>query len=184
MNKIVTKLLFLIILSSLLFPQDNQYPVDLEVVSQIREEGLHNSDLPNTLSYMTDVLGARLTNSDDMYRAQEWAVEKMQAIGLENIEVAITFYDDIGRVLDVVEVSGNEIVEGDFSIKYNLKYEGIYEVGFQTGKWSYFNSAGKKNLEEAYFVCTDDCKDEHPPDRRGTKYICEKLGRLKESKKL
>ena len=87
MNKIVTKLLFLIILSSLLFPQDNQYPVDLEVVSQIREEGLHNSDLPNTLSYMTDVLGARLTNSDDMYRAQEWAVEKMQAIGLENIEI-------------------------------------------------------------------------------------------------
>ena len=56
MNKIVTKLLFLIILSSLLFPQDNQYPVDLEVVSQIREEGLNNSDLPNTLSYMTDVL--------------------------------------------------------------------------------------------------------------------------------
>jgi len=87
MNKIVTKLLFLIILSSLLFPQDNQYPVDLEVVSQIREEGLNNSDLPNTLSYMTDVLGARLTNSDDMYRAQEWAVEKMQAIGLENIEI-------------------------------------------------------------------------------------------------
>ena len=66
----------------------------------------------------------------------------------------------------------------------NKKYEGIYEIGFQTGKWSYFNSAGKKNLEEAYFVCTDDCKDEHPPDRRGTKYICEKLGRLKESKKL
>ena len=49
-------------------------------------------------------------------------------IGLENIEVAITFYDDIGRVLDVVEVSGNKIVEGDFSIKYNLKNEGIYDV--------------------------------------------------------
>ena len=46
MNKIVTKLLFLIISSSLLFPQDNQYPVDLEVVSQIREEGLNHSDLP------------------------------------------------------------------------------------------------------------------------------------------
>ena len=85
MNKIAIRLLLFIISSSLLFSQNNQYPVDLEVVSQIREEGLNHSDLPNTLSYMTDVLGARLTNSDDMYRAQEWAIEKMQEIGLENI---------------------------------------------------------------------------------------------------
>ena len=63
MNKIAIRLLLFIISSSLLFPQDNQYPVDLEVVSQIREEGLNHSDLPNTLSYMTDVLGARLTLS-------------------------------------------------------------------------------------------------------------------------
>ena len=87
MNKMVIRVLLFIISSSLIFPQDNSYPVDLEVISQIREEGLNNSDLPNTLSYMTDVLGARLTNSDDMYRAQEWAVEKMQEIGLENIEI-------------------------------------------------------------------------------------------------
>ena len=33
---------------------------------------------------MTDVLGARLTNSEDMRRAQDWAVKEMKRIGLRN----------------------------------------------------------------------------------------------------
>ena len=63
------------------------------------------------------------------------------------------------------------------------KYEGKYELGFQTGKWDYYDLNGKKSLQENYFVCDDECKDLHPPDRRGVPYVCTKLGRLKESKK-
>jgi hypothetical protein len=55
---------------------------DLEMIARIREEGLQRSRLPETLSYMTDVLGARLTNSMDMERAQRWVVEEMEAMGL------------------------------------------------------------------------------------------------------
>ena len=66
----------------------------------------------------------------------------------------------------------------------NKKYEGLYELGFQTGDWSYFDEKGRKNLEEDYYVCNEECKDEHPPDRRGVKYICAKLGRLREQKKI
>ena len=47
--------------------------VDWDVVAQIREEGLQRSQIANTLSYMTDVLGARLTNSIAMDNAQGWA---------------------------------------------------------------------------------------------------------------
>ena len=56
--------------------------VDWDVVAQIREEGLQRSQIANTLSYMTDVLGARLTNSIAMDNAQHWAVEEMKRIGL------------------------------------------------------------------------------------------------------
>lgn len=59
-------------------------PVDLEMLARIREEGLQRSQLANTLSYMTDVLGARLTNSSDMKRAQLWALDEMTRIGLVN----------------------------------------------------------------------------------------------------
>ena len=64
-----------------------QYPVDWEMVAKIREEGFHRSELPNTLSYMTDVLGARLTNSEDMRRAQTWAMDELKRIGLKNRKI-------------------------------------------------------------------------------------------------
>ena len=36
---------------------------------------------------MTDVLGARLTNSDAMYEAQEWAIKEMKKMGLKNTSI-------------------------------------------------------------------------------------------------
>ena len=60
------------------------HPVDWQMVARIREEGLQRSQLATTLSYMTDVLGARLTNSRDMERAQRWVVDEMKRIGLVN----------------------------------------------------------------------------------------------------
>ncbi|MCH7565244.1 MAG: M20/M25/M40 family metallo-hydrolase [Gemmatimonadetes bacterium] len=61
-----------------------QTSIDLDMVARIREEGLQRSQLVNTFSYLTDVLGARLTNSRDMDRAQEWVLGEMKRIGLVN----------------------------------------------------------------------------------------------------
>ena len=60
------------------------YSVDLHMVARMREEGLQRSQLASTFSYLTDVLGARLTNSRDMERAQEWVLGEMERIGLVN----------------------------------------------------------------------------------------------------
>jgi hypothetical protein len=59
--------------------------VDWAMVAKIREEGLQRSRLAETLSYMADVLGARLTNSEGMARAQEWGKAEMERIGLTNV---------------------------------------------------------------------------------------------------
>ena len=59
-------------------------PLGDDMIARIRDEGLNRSQLPNTLSYMTDIIGARLTNSVAMDRAQEWALGEMRRIGLEN----------------------------------------------------------------------------------------------------
>ena len=58
--------------------------VDYDMVARIRAEGLQRSQLADTFSYMTDVLGSRLTNSNDMERAQRWALDEMHRIGLVN----------------------------------------------------------------------------------------------------
>ena len=80
------KKIWLILFYTLVIAQD-QYPVDHDMVAKIREEGFERSQIANTLSYMTDVLGARLTNSKDMRRAQKWVTGEMKRIGLTNIEI-------------------------------------------------------------------------------------------------
>src|SRR5687768_10838067 len=78
-------------------------PVDWAMVARIREEGLQRSRVADLESYMTDVLGARLTLSEDMKRAQAWAMAEMKRIGLEN--VAAEPFMDFGAAWDNEYVS-------------------------------------------------------------------------------
>lgn len=73
-------------------------PVDWVMVAKIREEGLQRSQVMDRVGYMTDVLGARLTLSRDMLRAQAWAVEEMGRLGLVN--VAVEPFMDFGVTWD------------------------------------------------------------------------------------
>lgn len=59
--------------------------VDWDMMAKIREEGLQRSRVMDIVGYMTDVLGARLTNSEDMKRAQAWAKGEMERVGLKNV---------------------------------------------------------------------------------------------------
>ena len=62
-------------------------PVDLDVVSRIRDEGLNRSQVLDTLEYMTDVLGPRLSGSPEMKAANEWTAEKLREWGLTNVDI-------------------------------------------------------------------------------------------------
>ena len=96
------KPLGIILVCVLLFPAlwsgQNQIEVNWETIARIREEGLQRSQLMYTAGYIVDVLGARLTNSEAMKKAQLWAVGKMKEIGLEN--VVIEPYMDYGVAWD------------------------------------------------------------------------------------
>jgi hypothetical protein len=58
--------------------------VDLEMIGKIRSEGLERSQVMQTLSYLTDVIGPRLTGSPNMKAANEWTKSKMAEWGLVN----------------------------------------------------------------------------------------------------
>jgi carboxypeptidase Q len=64
--------------------QDSPYRADLDMVAKIREEGFQRSRVMDLAAYMSDVLGARLTLSEHMKRAQAWAKAEMERIGLVN----------------------------------------------------------------------------------------------------
>jgi carboxypeptidase Q len=58
--------------------------VDLEMMKKIREEGMDRSKVMETLSWLTDVIGHRLTGSPGMKASNEWTKNKLAEWGLEN----------------------------------------------------------------------------------------------------
>lgn len=58
--------------------------VDTDVMARIREEGMTRSQLPQTLAYLTDVIGPRVTGSPGLRRANEWTKNKLTEWGLVN----------------------------------------------------------------------------------------------------
>lgn len=69
------------LLTSLVLAQE---PIDWHIVARIKVEGFQNSQVMETLSYLTDVYGPRLTGSPNLKAASQWAREKLREWGLAN----------------------------------------------------------------------------------------------------
>jgi len=81
-------LLFILILSFVIggtYPLFSQSEVDLKMVEKIRDEGFHCSQVMELLWHMTDVYGPRLANSPSYTQAAEWAKNKFEEFGAENV---------------------------------------------------------------------------------------------------
>src|SRR5258707_1031041 len=68
----------------LAFPLLAQEKVDLGVVKQIKTEAFDHSKVMETLSYLSDWYGPRLTGSPEFRQAADWAVQRLSEYGLEN----------------------------------------------------------------------------------------------------
>ena len=55
-----------------------------DVVGRIKEEGMKRSQVMTTLSYLTNVIGPRLTGSPNLKRANEWTRDTLTKWGVEN----------------------------------------------------------------------------------------------------
>lgn len=53
-------------------------------IERIKDEGMNRSQVMETLSYLTDVIGPRLTNSPGMKRSNEWTKDQLTKWGLQN----------------------------------------------------------------------------------------------------
>ena len=83
-NRVVSAfLVFTFILPGLAAGQ-TVYTAPKSTIDKIRDEGMNHSQVMQTLSYMTDVIGPRLTGSPNMKRANEWTRDTMSKWGLQN----------------------------------------------------------------------------------------------------
>ncbi len=84
------KVIVLFALLSLAIPIIAQMPqekVDLDAIYKIKDEGLNRSQVMDTLSYLTDVYGSRLTGSPQIKAAAEWTKKKLTEWELVNVKL-------------------------------------------------------------------------------------------------
>src|SRR5690348_12255775 len=70
-----------------LFAQDRGDRPDLGVVGRIKTEAFDNSRVMDTLGYLTDVYGPRLTASPEFREAADWVVKRLEGYGMENVHL-------------------------------------------------------------------------------------------------
>lgn len=61
--------------------------IDDRVLAQIKAEGFQNSKAMETVGYLTDVFGPRLTNSQNLKNAKSWMRDKMISFGFDNVQI-------------------------------------------------------------------------------------------------
>ncbi len=79
-------LLFALLVPTIALAQQPQQPQldPNDPIAKIRDEGMNRSQVMQTLSYLSDVIGPRLTASPNMMRACEWTRDTMAKWGLQN----------------------------------------------------------------------------------------------------
>jgi len=77
-------LLFTLVVPYAAFAQQPQAPAEDPIITKIKDEGMNHSQVMQTLSYLTDVIGPRLTASPGAKRANEWTRDTLTKWGLQN----------------------------------------------------------------------------------------------------
>jgi carboxypeptidase Q len=76
-------------------PARSAETVDYDAIYRIKDEAVNRSQVMETLSFLTDVHGPRLTNSPNMRAAAAWAKQRLEGYGLE--KVALEPWGPFGR---------------------------------------------------------------------------------------
>ncbi len=120
--------------------------VSTDPIERIKDQGLNHSQAMETLSYLSDVIGPRLTGSPNLKRANEWTKEKLESWGLTNAHLEP--WGPFGRGWEVKRFSAQVIEPQDFPIiAYPLAWSPGYTKPIE-GKAVFIDLAKTTNLDE------------------------------------
>ena len=77
--------LFATSITALPAAQAGHETVDLDAIYRIKDEGLQRSQVMETVGYLTDIHGPRLTNSPNIRKAAEWAMKRLNEWGITTV---------------------------------------------------------------------------------------------------
>src|SRR6478672_2873416 len=77
-------LIYALTLPTFTLAQTAVYNAPKDVIDKIKDEGMNRSQVMQTLSYLSDVIGLRLTASPGMKRANDWTRDTLAKWGMAN----------------------------------------------------------------------------------------------------
>src|ERR1043165_807151 len=117
-------------------PKDPNDPIE-----RIKDEGMNRSQVMQILSYLSDVIGPRLTGSPNLKRANEWTREKLAGWGLQNAHLEA--WGPFGRGWTLKSFSAQVSAPQDFPL---IAYPKAWSPGLN----------GTLNADVIYFDATDE----------------------------
>jgi len=78
---------------------------DSDVIAKIRTEGLQHSQAMDTLFWLSDALGPRLTGSPEVAAAGQWTLQRLRSYGLKNVHEERWAFDGKGWSLEAFHAS-------------------------------------------------------------------------------
>ena len=122
------------------------YSAPKAVIDKIRDEGMNRSQVMQTLSYLTDVIGGRLTNSPNMKRANEWTRDTMMKWGMQNAKLEP--WGPFGRGWSLKGFSAQVVEPQVFPVIAYPKAWSTSTKGAVTGEVVYFDPKTDADLEK------------------------------------
>lgn len=83
-----------------------------EATAKIKDEGMNRSQVMTTIRYLSDVIGARLTNSPSQRRANRWTKEQLEKWGLKN--AIVDPWGEFGRGWELKRFSASVSTPDEF----------------------------------------------------------------------
>jgi len=120
--------------------------VDLDVVKQFREEGMERSKVMETISFLTDVYGPRLTGSPETKVAGQWAKGRLEEWGMANVNLEP--WGPFGRGWSLQSYSANVTAPSFFSLIAYPKAWTPSTPSTIKGEPIYFDVSSKEDLEK------------------------------------
>ena len=113
---------------------------------RIKDEGMNRSQVMQTLSYLSDVIGPRLTNSPNMKRANEWTRDQMTKWGMANAHLEA--WGPFGRGWSLKRFSAQVIEPQGIPLIAYPKAWSPATNGTVTAEVIYFNAKTEADLEK------------------------------------
>ena len=121
-------------------------PVDLEMVTKIRQEAFKNSKVMDTLSYLTESIGPRLSNSPQMMEANKWTKKTLEEWGLDN--VYLDSWGPFGRGWSYQQSDASMVSPQEKSLRILPKAWSTSTNGPVTGEVLMVSISTKKDMEK------------------------------------